>query len=267
MQRTFRPIFIGGALALLALLTGCATLPPGAQKDPRDPFERFNRTIYNANDVLARKVALPIGHGYQAVTPAFVRRGIANVFQNARLPDIMINDLLQAKFMALGKATARLLLNTTVGIGGLLDPATQLGLPKADNDFGRTLGTWGAGPGPFLMLPLLGPSDVRDAMGKIPDAFANPQNYIGNKAWFYGVYTLNFLNTTTETLIPTYRLLDEQHAFDPYGFARNAFLQRREFLIHGDSGTGVDQEELDLQKSIQDDPGAAPPAQQPPPQK
>jgi phospholipid-binding lipoprotein MlaA len=121
------------------------------------------------------------------------------------------------------------------------------------------------------MLPLLGPSDLRDALGKIPDGFANPQNYIGNRKWFYGVYTLNFLNTTTETLIPTYRLLDQQNAFDRYAFARNAYLQRREYQIHGDSGPAVDQEERDLEKSLQDDSGTTPaapqPAPQPPPQK
>jgi phospholipid-binding lipoprotein MlaA len=266
MQRTTRLIALGGALALLTLMTGCATLPPGATKDPRDPWERVNRTMWKVDDTLAHDVALPIGHAYTNVTPAFVRRGIANVFQNAHTPDIMLNDLLQAKFKALGQETARLLLNTTVGLGGLLDPASGAGLPKNDNDFGRTLGTWGAGPGPYLVLPLLGPSDVRDAFGKIPDSFANPQNYIGNNAWFYGVYTLNFLNTTTETLIPTYRLLDQQNAFDRYAFARNAYLQRREFQIHGDSGPAADQEERDLEKSLQDDSGTAPAAPQPTPQ-
>jgi len=266
MQRTTRLIALGGALALLTLMTGCATLPPGATKDPRDPLERVNRTMWKVDDTLAHDVALPIGHAYTNVTPAFVRRGIANVFQNARTPDIMLNDLLQAKFTALGQETARLILNTTLGLGGLLDPASAVGLPKNDNDFGRTLGTWGVGPGPYLVLPLLGPSDIRDAFGKIPDAFANPQNYIGNKAWFYGVYTLNFLNTTTETLIPTYQLLDQQNAFDRYAFARNAYLQRREFQIHGDSGPAVDQEERDLEKSLQDDSGPAPAAPQPTPQ-
>jgi phospholipid-binding lipoprotein MlaA len=256
-----RSILLAGALALVTLMTGCATLPPGATKDPRDPLERVNRTIFKVDDALAHHVAIPIGHAYTAVTPAFVRRGIANVFENAHTPDVMVNDLLQGKFVGLGQETARLLLNTTVGLGGLLDPASGVGLPKADNDFGRTLGTWGVGAGPFLMLPLLGPSDLRDAFGKIPDGFASPQNYISNKGWFYGVYTLNFLNTTTETLIPTYQLLDQQNAFDRYAFSRNAYLQRREYLIHGDSGPAVDQEERDLEKSLQNDSGAQPPPQ------
>ena len=271
MHRKTRLTLLAGALTLITLMTGCATLPPGAAKDPRDPLERVNRTIFKVDDVLAHDVAIPIGHAYQAVTPGFVRQGIANVFQNAHTPDVMVNDLLQGKLVALGQETARLVLNTTLGLGGLLDPASGVGLPKGDNDFGRTLGTWGVGPGPFLMLPLLGPSDLRDAFGKIPDGFANPQNYIRNKGWFYGVYTLDLLNTTTETIIPIYDLLDQQNAFDRYAFARNAYLQRREFQIHGDSGPAADQEELDLEKSAQDDSGGAPavpqPAPQPAPQK
>jgi phospholipid-binding lipoprotein MlaA len=262
MRKKTCPTVLAGALALVTAMTGCATLPPGATRDPRDPLERVNRTIFKVDDVLAHKVAIPIGHAYTAVTPGFVRRGIANVFENAHTPDVMVNDLLQGKFIGFGQETARLILNTTLGLGGLLDPATGVGLPKADNDFGRTLGTWGAGTGPYLVLPLLGPSDLRDAFARIPDAFAAPQNYIGNQGWFYGVYTLDLLNTTTETIIPTFQLLDQQHAFDRYAFARNAYLQRREFQIHGDSGPAVDQEELDLEKSLQDDSGPPPqPAQ------
>lgn len=252
MLRNLRLPALCACLALLTLATGCATLPPGAQKDPRDPFERLNRTTFKVDDALAHDVAIPIGHAYTAVTPALVRRGIANVFENAHTPVVMVNDLLQAKFSALGQETARLVLNTTVGIGGLFDPASGVGLPKDENDFGRTLGTWGLHPGAYLVLPLFGPSDIRDGLGKIPDSFMNPQNYIGNTHWLYAVEGLSFLNLTTESLIPTYQLLDGQNAFDRYAFARNAYLQQREFLIHGDSG-GVDKDELELQKSLQDD--------------
>ncbi len=253
-----------GALCLLALLSGCVAIPRGAVKDPRDPLERLNRTTFKIDDVLAHDVALPIGHAYTAVTPKFVRRGIANVFENAHTPDVMINDLLQGKFAALGQQTTRLILNSTVGLGGLLDPASAVGLPKDDNDFGRTLGTWGLHPGPYLVLPLFGPSDFRDGLGKIPDSFASPQNYIRPTTTFYAVEGLGLLNTTTETLIPTYQLLDQQNAFDRYAFARNAYLQRRAFQISGDNGGAVDQEELDLQKSLQDDSGPAPTSPAPP---
>jgi phospholipid-binding lipoprotein MlaA len=256
MQRKFRLTALGSALSILMLLGACATLPPGGGKDPRDPWERLNRTTFKVDDVLAHDLALPLGHGYRAVTPAFVRRGIANVFENVHTPVVMLNDLLQGKLSGLGQETVRLVLNSTVGLGGLLDPASAVGLPKDDNDFGRTLGTWGLHSGPYLVLPLFGPSDVRDGLGKIPDSFLAPQNYIGNKAWFYGVYGLNLLNLSSETLIPTYELLDQQNAFDRYAFARNAYLQQREFLVHGD--TGADSDERELQKSLDDDSAPAP---------
>jgi len=248
-----------GALLMLLVFAGCATLPPGSVRDPHDPFERLNRTTFIVDDYLAHKVALPIAHGYRNVTPKLVRRGIANVFENAHTPVIIVNDLLQGKFRDSGDETARLMLNTTVGLGGLFDPATAGGLPKGDNDFGRTLGTWGVPIGPYLVLPLYGPSDVRDGLAKLVDQFGNPQNYIRNKDVFYGVWCLDLINTFSESLIPTYQLLDQQNAFDRYAFARNAFLQRREFQVHGDNG-GIDKEELELQKSLQDDSAPAPAA-------
>jgi phospholipid-binding lipoprotein MlaA len=265
MQRQLLLLARCGALLVLTLLTACATLPPGSARDPHDPFERVNRTTFKFDDFLAHKVALPIAHGYRAVTPNFVRRGIANVFENVHTPVVMANDLLQAKFVAFGQETSRLLLNSTLGLAGLLDPATGVGLPKGDNDFGRTLGTWGVPMGPYLVLPFYGPSDVRDGLGKLVDQFGAPQNYIRNRKVFYGVYSLDLLNTFSESLLPTYQLLDQQNAFDRYAFARNAYLQRREFQVHGDSG-GVDQEERDLQKSLQDDAAPATAPANPPPQ-
>src|ERR1700733_14755635 len=108
MPRKSSPICLCGALAVLALLTACTTLPAGATRNPRDPLERLNRTTFKFDDVLAHKVALPIARGYQAVIPKVVRRGIANIFENAHTPDIMVNDLLQGKFGAFGQQTTRL---------------------------------------------------------------------------------------------------------------------------------------------------------------
>jgi phospholipid-binding lipoprotein MlaA len=257
MQRKPPLMALGGALCVLTLLSACATLPPGAERNPRDPLERINRTTFKFDDVVAHKVALPIARGYQKAVPNMVRRGIANVFENAHTPIVMMNDLLQARFSAFGQETTRLVLNSTVGLGGLLDPATAVGLPKDDNDFGRTLGTWGVHSGPYLVLPLFGPSDFRDGLGKLVDQFAEPQNYIRDKKAFYGVEAVGIVNTFSESLLPTYQLLDQQNAYDRYAFSRNAYLQQRDFLIHGDNGK-VDQDELDLQKSLQDDAAPAP---------
>jgi phospholipid-binding lipoprotein MlaA len=256
MPRKSSLIVLCGALSVVTL-SACTTLPVGATPNPRDPLERINRTTFKFDDFMAHKVAIPIAHGYQAVVPKFVRQGVANVFANAHTPVVMVNDLLQAQFSAFGQETTRLVLNCTVGLGGLLDPATAVGLPKEDNDFGRTLGTWGVHSGPYLVLPLFGPSDLRDGLAKLVDQFGAPQNYIHDKSAFYGVEALGIVNTFSESLVPTYQLLDQQNAFDRYAFARNAYLQQRDFLINGDNGK-VDQEELDLQKSLQDDSAPAP---------
>ena len=245
------------AVLALGLLAGCATLPPGAQPDKRDPLERVNRTLYKLDDSLVRNVARPVDKAWRFVAPQVVRQGIANVFDNAHTPDVMLNDLLQGKFGAAGYDFARLAINTTFGIGGLIDAATWGHVPKNDNDFGRTLGTWGVPSGPYLVLPFYGPSTLRDFAGMVPDGYANPQNYIQNTAAFYGTYTLKIITDVDQAVIPTYDLLDQQHPFDPYAFARNAYLQRRDFLIQGEH-QGLDQEELELQQSLQDDSDTSP---------
>ncbi len=258
MQSKTRLIALCGVVALLALTTGCATLPPGATRDPRDPLERLNRTTFAFDDALAHDVAIPVGHAYIAVTPTFVRRGIAHVFENAHTPTIMVNDLLQGKFAAFGQATTRLLLNTTIGFGGLLDPATGVGLPKEDNDFGRTLGTWGLHPGPYLILPLFGPSDLRDAFGRVPDSFMSPQGVHRQPRGALRRVRRRPAEHDHRNHHSIYKLLERAAGYDRYAFARNAYLQQREYLVHGDSGT--DQDELQLQQTLQDDAAPAPAA-------
>ena len=257
MQRKSRSRSWCGALSALVLFTACATLPPGATRTAEIRWNASTVRRSSSTTYWPTMWRMPIAHGYQHAIPNFVRRGIANLFENAHTPVVMANDLLQAKFGAFGQETTRLVLNSTVGLGGLLDPATAVGLPKEDNDFGRTLGTWGLHPGPYLVLPFFGPSDLRDGLAKLVDQFAEPQNYIRDKKTFYGVYAVNLVNTFSESLVPTYQLLDQQNAFDRYAFARNAYLQQRDFLIKGDNGQ-VDQEERELQKSLQDDSGPAP---------
>src|SRR5690606_22079911 len=152
------------ALLCIGLLPACATLPSG-ERDPRDPMERFNRSMYRFNDTLDRNVARPVARAYVKVTPAPVRSGVSNFFRNLNTPTVIVNNLLQAKPRAFFTDTLRLVVNTTIGIGGLFDPASQLGIPAGDEDFGQTLGRWGVGSGPYVVLPFLGPSTARDTVG------------------------------------------------------------------------------------------------------
>ncbi len=255
--------------AVLALLLACALLggcaSPPAQKDPRDPWERINRPIFDFDLALARHVAVPVGRGYNRVVPREVRTGIGNFFDNTWLPSVMVNDLLQGKLKVFLSNTGRLLMNTTVGIGGLFDPASKVGLAKNDNDFGRTLGTWGVPAGPYLVLPILGPSDVRDGLGRIPDGYMWPVTYINNTWIHYGIEFVYIFDVDSRTLVPAYDLLESQHPFDPYAFARNVYLQRREFLIHGQSAGSQEKQEEELEKSLEDDSGSAPPPNPPGP--
>ena len=255
----------GAALVGLAsvLLCGCATQPI-AHKDPRDPWEGTNRKMWAFDLALADKVAVPVGRAYQRVTPQPIQTGIGNFYDNLLYPVVFMNDLFQGKVKLFLKDTGRFLMNSTVGLAGVFDPASHTGvLPKNDNDFGITLGTWGAGPGPYLVLPFIGPSSVRDISGKVPDFFLSPTYYI-NTLWIWlsidAVYTIDL---DSRTLIPSYDLLKSQHPFDEYAFARNAFLQQREFRIRGQSGNSQEQQELELEKSLED---SQPPPTSPPKQ-
>ena len=256
MQTTIRVT----ALSLLLLtLLGCAA--PPAKKDPRDPWERMNRTTYNFNDKVDKAVLRPLAKGYQKVTPHFFRTGVSNFFDNLLYPVVIVNDLLQAKFTTAGRDTGRLLMNTTLGIGGVLDPASSAGLQKNSNDFGLTLAHWGAGKGPYFVIPFLGPSDVRDGLGRIPDSFGNPASYITHY-WevHYGLWGMNLLDTRYR-LLPLDATLDS--AYDPYLFMKNAYLQRRDFLFNGGQGNPNNESDADklLDQATQDEDQPSPPTQ------
>jgi phospholipid-binding lipoprotein MlaA len=215
-------------IVLAAALTGCVTLPPGHKPPPQDPWESWNRGVYKVNDKVDRAVVKPVARTYVRAVPAPARTGVSNFFANLRTTTVMVNDALQGKFAAAGNDLARLLVNTTVGIGGLLDPATQMGLDKNDEDFGQTLGHWGLHPGPFVEIPFLGPSDVRDGSGRVVDIFTGPTHYINNNWVSYGLYGVSALDARAGLLS-----LDEtlQKVFDPYAFIRDAYLQRRAYLV------------------------------------
>jgi len=159
------------ALALACSLVGCASLPQGSTRDPRDHIERFNRSMYKFNTALDHGILRPVARGYVKVTPRPVRTGVSNFFGNLGYTKTIGNDIFQGHPLDFGSDVARLVVNTTVGIGGVFDPATRFGLEKHDRDFGQTLGKWGLPTGTYLILPLLGPSDVRDAFSLLPDRF------------------------------------------------------------------------------------------------
>jgi len=246
------------ALCLL-LLIGCAALPSG-KRDPRDPWERMNRATYRFNDKFDRAIARPIARTYRRA-PQFLRTGIRNFFDNVDTTIVMLNDLLQGQFRPFVSDSGRLLLNTTLGVGGLFDPATVAGLEKNDRDFGQTLGKWGMQTGPYVVLPFLGPCDVRDSAGKLADTLSTPRTYIRNPYWDYSVYLLDKIDLRARYL-DTDRVLDE--AYDPYAFLRNAYLQHRDFKVSG--GASPQEEEQRQQKLLEEageDETAAP---APPPQ-
>jgi phospholipid-binding lipoprotein MlaA len=138
-----------------------------------------------------------------------------------------------------GRDTGRFLMNTTLGIGGLLDPATQAGLEKNENDFGLTFGRWGIPKGPYFVIPFLGPSDVRDGLGRIPAAYISPQNFVNDWRIQYGIWAVALIDTRYR-LLPTDATIDS--AYDPYLFVKNAYLQRRDFLLGKGSNTPSENE-------------------------
>ncbi len=221
---------------------GCAALPPG-KGNPRDPWERMNRTTYRFNDALDRAILKPVARGYRSVTPRVVQTGVGHFFDNAEYPIVMLNDLLQGEFKPFLTDTGRLLLNTTVGIGGLFDPATAVGLDKNDRDFGQTLGKWGVSSGPYFVIPILGPSDVRDTFGRVADTFADPPSYLRNPYWRYGLWGLR-------NVVRRADLLDAERAlegvYDSYAFVRNVYLQHRDFKVNGGESAGEEEREQKL---------------------
>jgi len=217
-----------GFVALAALfLAGCATLPNG-KPDPRDPLERFNRSMFAFNDVVDKAVAKPVAKGYKKVMPSFVRTGVSNVFNNLNTLGTAVNDALQGKMRQAGRDSARFLMNSTLGLGGLFDPASAAGLELNDEDFGQTFGKWGMKPGPYLMLPFLGPSTFRDTFGKLADQFTYPLYYLEDDSTRLIIRGVSLVDIRTGLLD-----LDEQinRSYDRYAFVRNAWLQRREFQV------------------------------------
>ena len=216
------------AIVVASLLSACVTLPPNSQRSPQDPWESWNRGVYNFNDKLDRAIAKPVAKAYVRVIPEPVRIGVTNFFANLEQPTVMVNDALQGKFLAAANDLGRFVLNSTLGLAGILDPATSAGLAHNDEDFGQTLGKWGVHAGPFIEIPILGPSDLRDAPARLVDTYTNPRGYIKNDYIRYGLYLPDFTDRRAALLS-----LDDtlQNTYDPYAFVRDAYLQRRAYKV------------------------------------
>lgn len=232
---------IAGFLGVV-LLAGCAT----ADKDRRDPWEGWNRGAQTFNDNLDDYIMKPVAKGYQFVMPSFADRGVSNFFSNINDIGVTINDLLQLKFAQGGKDGARFIVNTVAGVAGFVDVADMIDLPKHNEDFDQTLGVWGVPTGPYLVLPLFGPSSPRGVGGLMGDAAMNPISYVGffgsggvTTAISSGLFGVNTVDLRADNL--TTEKIATEAALDRYEFFKNAYLQQREYLVH-DGNIPLDEE-------------------------
>jgi phospholipid-binding lipoprotein MlaA len=217
-------------LAAAALAGGCASTPgappPAAMgQNPADPWEAFNRKVFAFNDAIDEAVLKPVAEAYNKIVPQLARRGIDNFFGNIGDLWSAVNHLLQGKVHHGLDMGMRVATNTLFGLGGILDPATEFGLVRRSEDFGQTLGRWGLGPGPYVVLPLFGPRNVRDTVGLVGDRQFDAPAFVNDDAGSYALTALQVLNARAG-LLATTRLLD-QVALDRYSFVRDAYLQRR----------------------------------------
>lgn len=230
-------------LLALALLQGCAVGP-----NPRDPFEPFNRSVTRFNDGLDEAIVKPVAQAYQDTVPSPVRTGVNNFFGNLSDAWSFVNNVLQAKPQAAVDSFMRVSVNTLIGLGGVLDWATPMGIERHREDFGKTLGRWGVATGPYLVLPVLGPSTVRDAAARVVDAKGDLVLQIDDVPVRNSLYVLRAVDLRA-SLLRAGEVLD-QAALDKYSFTRDAYLQRRGVVIETNGDT---EERYDL-------PEAPPPA-------
>jgi phospholipid-binding lipoprotein MlaA len=221
-----RAIHHAAALAVAAsLLAGCAATPSRV-----DPFEPMNRAFYEFHDAVDTAVIRPVVHGYTEVIPQPIRQMVSNFFNNIEDVISAANDLLQGDWDRLGNDLGRVTLNTGWGLGGLIDIASDLGIPRGNQDFGLTFGKWGFDQGPYFFIPLFGPTTVRDGAGWITRLFVGPVGFIPDVPLRNSLYGVGYLDVRTQVEEAS-RVVDTA-ALDRYTFIRNAYLQRRRYLLY-----------------------------------
>jgi len=221
-----RALVWAALLVMAAMTVGCAS---GPGVDPRDPLEPFNRSVFKFNDAVDRAVLKPVANAYVDVAPALVRKGVSNFFENIEDAWSTVNNTLQFKGVAATESFFRFGINTFLGLGGVLDVATEMRIDKHPKDFGHTLGFWGVGSGPYLVLPLLGPSSVRDGAARFVDAqadFAGGLQHVPTR----NVVTTVKLVDKRAGLLKVTNMVD-QMALDRYTFTRDSYLQSRQSAI------------------------------------
>jgi phospholipid-binding lipoprotein MlaA len=218
------------AVSTLAL-TGCASKNPAAvdHADPRDPAESFNRAMWTANfEYLDPYLLRPATVGYMAVTPSPIRKGLANMVNNLDEPANAVNGVLQGKGKSTAVSTGRFLVNSTIGVLGFFDVASHLELAQQNEDFSQTLGVWGVGYGPFVMIPGMGPTTVRDTVGRVVDNLYFPMTLLNNHLTV-GKFVIGALDGR-EQLMSQEKLLND--SLDPYAFVKDAYFQRQDYKLY-----------------------------------
>ncbi|MDE2503207.1 MAG: VacJ family lipoprotein, partial [Burkholderiales bacterium] len=257
----------GAALAAAALIAGCATTSVTPAAGARagaaaavphnpDPFENWNRKVYAFNDSVDRAVLKPVAQTYRKVVPSLVRTGVDNVLGNIRDVWSAANHLMQGHVETGLNMGMRVLTNTFFGLGGLLDPASEMRLTRQSTDFGITLGHWGFGPGPYLVLPILGPSDIRDSIGFIAGFKAGPSSLPESARGRNAVTVVDAINLRA-SLLSTTSLIDNV-ALDPYVFVRDAYLSRRRDAVY-DGAPPLENMDDDADSPPAPDPAASAP--------
>jgi phospholipid-binding lipoprotein MlaA len=213
-------------VAAAGMLGGCAT-----SGNPKDPLEGVNRAVFAFNEGLDKAVIKPVAQGYEAAVPLPARTWVSNFFANVSDLFVAVNNLLQGKPGEAGSDIGRLAVNSTIGILGFFDVASELGLEKHEEDFGQTLGRWGVGDGPYVVLPFFGPRTLRDTAGLVVDGYADPVYYAIEDVPTRNILYATRIISTRAQLLPADKVIEEA-ALDKYTYIRDAYLQRRRNLIH-----------------------------------